>query len=410
MHLRVVVQNWKGVVGGGGTIADLDCGDCTMGMRLFRMPNLLRLSPASTIAHLQRDVNQSVHRFKTTIATSTISHHNHQPMRRSSQSAFVTAVGRAAWYRNSTSTACRTTTSYVAPVLLRPCRTTQFIPRRHQSLVSSPIAYDQDVSREPYRTRIIALASAKTQQETEWNSVLVVSVETACEGHTLLTINVGTTLSVGSLTDSYRVPGMFVQLRPRDSEAKGIKPSYFAISSPPTTSGIFEFLIKDGDSTAWINKLSEDEVIESSPIIGKGFQIAQMIPSPKDVILFATGSGIAPIRAAIESTINGVDVPKRRSVTLLYGARTPERMAYSDRFDKWTEIGVKVIPVISRPQDTTSWNGNTGYVQHILKEMGVQDPRNTAFILCGVKQMAIDVKSLLEDMGEIPEKNVLLNF
>lgn len=324
---------------------------------------------------------------------------------RSSQTAFVAAAAasRAAWhYCHPCISAPVSLNASPAVTSRRSSFVTSCLPRRRYSLVPY-------VARER-RNHVVPQASAETQQDAAWSDVHVTKVQSACEGHTLLTLNVGITFERGSLTDSYRIPGMFVQLRPVDAEARGIKPGFFAISSAPTISGIFEFLIKDTDSTAWINGLVDGDVIQSSPVMGKGFPFSSLPTPPSDVLLFATGSGIAPIRAAIESVLNGIDPRKRRSVILFYGARTPQNMPYTDRFPLWSDLGVKVVPIISRPQQASEpWTDRTGYVQHALAEIGITDPANTAAILCGVKGMAEEVKAALIDAG-VPESNVLFNF
>lgn len=316
---------------------------------------------------------------------------------RSSQGAFVSCVGRAAVVRH--------TALLSALAARRSFCSSSFLASRGKLSVGArgSAAWERACTGVGVRSAPVA---SVPQQEADWNDVQVLEVTRPCEAHTLLTLNVGVTFDVGSMCDSYRVPGMFVQLRP----SSDVKPAFVAISSPPTISGVFEFLVKDSDASSWIPSLREGDVIHSSPVMGKGFPIASLLPPPPDVLLFATGSGIAPIRAAIESVLNGVNPGKRRSVTLFYGARTPERMPYTDRFDEWKQVGVHVVPVISRPDSAAEpWDGYTGYVQHALDEVGVEDPPNTAALLCGVRGMTEDVRKRLVAAG-VPDGNILLNF
>lgn len=269
--------------------------------------------------------------------------------------------------------------------------------------------------RVPYRLRVLAQA-AQTQQQTEWNVVSIVENSVICEAHRYVVINVGTTGEKGSLSDSYRMPGMFVQIRQNDES----KPGFFAISSAPTISGYFEFLIKESDSSAWLSNLGPGDSVQMSPVMGKGFPMSKLdllsypaIPEeekPYDILLFATGSGIAPIRASIESMLNGIMPKTRRSVKLFYGARYPERMAYMDRFKLWEEDGVEVIPVMSRSGESKAqWNGQTGYIQDALMDYGIDNPKQTAALLCGVRGMTEDVKRYLIEAG-VSEDRILFNF
>ncbi|KAI3711605.1 hypothetical protein L1987_70144 [Smallanthus sonchifolius] len=73
---------------------------------------------------------------------------------------------------------------------------------------------------------------------------------------------------------------------------------------------------------------------------------ADQISPPEDyqsVLIFATGSGISPIRSLIES---GFSADKRSDVRLFYGARNLQRMAYQDRLKSWESnslIKVKLL-------------------------------------------------------------------
>ncbi len=120
----------------------------------------------------------------------------------------------------------------------------------------------------------------------------------------------------------------------------------------------------------------------------------------QNVLLFANGSGIAPLRAAIESDQLGIAKPGRggRTARLYFGVTTPEDMPYADKFREWEMNGVEVVPVISRPEEC-GWNGRSGYVQNALEEDGVPIPRNSGALLCGVKGMAESVKDLLAKAG-----------
>lgn len=270
--------------------------------------------------------------------------------------------------------------------------------------------------------RVLVRASAqaqqgRTQQETDWNVVRVLENSVACEAHRYVVVNVGVTSSTGSLIDAYRYPGMYVQMRLNENT----KPAFLAISCAPNLQGIFEFLIKDNDSTDWVSKLRAGDSVEMSPVRGRGFPISPTldvrgypaIPEeevPRDLLLFATGSGIAPIRACIESRLNGIKARSRRTVRLYYGARYPSRMAFKDRFPMWREDGIDVVPVMSQAElSDEPWDGKVGYVQDALKQEGVAYPKQTGALLCGLQGMTEDVRQMLVDAG-VPNDRILLNF
>jgi NAD(P)H-flavin reductase len=260
------------------------------------------------------------------------------------------------------------------------------------------------------------IASAN-QMSTDWNVVKVLENSQICEEHRYVVINVGTTAEKGSLCDAFRVPGMYVQLR----ENAACKPGFFSISSAPNVQGIFEFLIKETPHVEWISRLKPGGTVEMSPIMGNGFPIRKRLDldeypplpvdqQPLDILLFATGSGIAPIRSAIESRLNGIEPSRRRSVKLYYGARYPHRMPYMDRFKLWEADGIEIIPVMSRPEDAhDSWAGRSGYIQDALKQDGISSPAQTGALLCGVKGMTEDVKLILTSAG-VADDRILFNY
>lgn len=108
--------------------------------------------------------------------------------------------------------------------------------------------------------RLIAPKMA-TQQETAWNPVKVVENSPAAEDHRYVVIEVGVTSAKGSLIDSYRTPGQYVQIRPPGGE----KPGFFAISCAPNIQGFFEFLIKETEGSDWICKAKVGDVVRYPP-------------------------------------------------------------------------------------------------------------------------------------------------
>ncbi|KAE8732123.1 pKIWI502 protein [Hibiscus syriacus] len=178
----------------------------------------------------------------------------------------------------------------------------------------------------------------------------------------------------------------YLQLRLPDVE----KPSFLAIASPPSQSastGAFEFLVKKvaGSTAELLCGLKKGDVVELTQAMGNGFNIDKIDP-PEDyptVLIFATGSGISPIRSLIES---GFGADKRSDVGLYFGARNLRRMAYQDRFKDWESSGVKIVPVLSQPDD--SWTGESGYVQAAFaRAKQIHSPKGTGAVICGQIQM-----------------------
>ncbi|KAK9277220.1 hypothetical protein L1049_006759 [Liquidambar formosana] len=255
------------------------------------------------------------------------------------------------------------------------------------------------------RRRFATVAAAVRQDTTVWTQAPLSNVRPAAESLFHVTIDVSDSPDLAS---SHTCAGQYLQLRLPDDA----KPSFLAIASPPSFAaarGEFEFLVKSvaGSTAELLCGLNKGDVVELSQVMGRGFDVDRISP-PEDyatVLIFATGSGISPIRSLIES---GISANKRSDVRLYYGARNLQRMAYQDRFKDWESSGVKIVPVLSQPDD--SWMGERGYVQAAFaRAKKIFSPVSTGAVLCGQKQMTEEVTSILVADGVLSEK-ILKNF
>ena len=199
-----------------------------------------------------------------------------------------------------------------------------------------------------------------------WENSNILSNKREAEGMRIIEVEAST-----SIAASYISAGQYVQIK-----KDGGKPGFYAMASPPDGRNIFTFLVKESESNAFLVAMKDGDNVEVSSAQGKGFQIAEYLEKYKfdfpvtNVLLMATGSGLAPIAAAIESGLLGLKETKfnsliQRKATLYIGARSPQHIPFASKFPVWEEMGVKVIPVISQPP-AAGWDGRTGYIQEAL--------------------------------------------
>jgi len=243
-----------------------------------------------------------------------------------------------------------------------------------------------------------------------WSSVTVVSNEPASKSCVSVTVEVP-----GETAEGFEIPGQYCQLKV--SEDEEAKPIFLAIASPPAGEGStqFEFLIKKTDNNDWITEAPAGSVLQCSQVMGSGFPMKENLEGFKydfptqNVLLFAAGSGIAPIRSAIESGQLGIATGGAggRTARLYYGVRSVDDVPYVERFELWESMGFEIVPVVSQPAD--GYEGRCGYVQTALEEDGVPIPRNSGALLCGMKGMAESVTDILSRAG-VFEGRILTNF
>lgn len=209
-------------------------------------------------------------------------------------------------------------------------------------------------------------------------------------------------MELGGRRGTHTGPGQVVRVR-----VEGAGDGYFALSSAPAGDGHADLLIKRGAPLAdrIVATAKKGAQVEMTSVFGKGFPLEPA--RGRDLLLFAAGSGISPIRALVEHLLqHRADWGK---AALFYGQRGHTDFAYQKEHPAWHEAGVRVVLVASQPGD--GWEGARGYVQDVAHSLGFLDvdPRNAVAYLCGMKNMVAGVKEVLARAQVSPER-IFLNF
>ena len=116
----------------------------------------------------------------------------------------------------------------------------------------------------------------------------------------------------------------------------------------------------------------------------------------RDLLIVATGTGIAPFRSMIPAALE-----RGQRVTLFWGLRS-ERDLYLE--DEWRALAVRLPAftheiTLSRPG--SSWRGATGRVQRLIESRVTSVERLSAY-LCGSSAMIESVSELIRRVGDCP--------
>lgn len=258
------------------------------------------------------------------------------------------------------------------------------------------------------RLRSLTTAYAVQQDAAVWTPAPVSTVGAATADGSLSHVIVDLS-DAADLADSFTTPGQYLMIRVPSGNGDELKPAFMAIASPPGVGPRFEFLIKPvpGTTAERLCGLRDGDVVELGAVMGKGFALDRITPpdAAQTVLIFATGTWISTIRSLVEF---GFAANKRTDVRLYYGARSLQNMAYQDRFESWESSGLKIIPVLSKPDD--SWKGERGYVQNaFFKSKNIVNPSSTGAILCGPDQMQEEITSALVADG-VSQDKILTNY
>ncbi len=173
----------------------------------------------------------------------------------------------------------------------------------------------------------------------------------------------------------------------------GIGEAPISISSDPAKSKYFQHTIRHvGNVTNAMVKLKVGDKLGIRGAYGTGWNINLL--KNKNVLIVAGGIGLAPLRPVILQLAGQRGEFDR--VEILYGARTPGEMLFTDEYQTWRSKGLDVLPTVDNVPDTEEWKHSVGVVTGLFDEMQSM-PENTVVLTCGPEvMMQFVVKDLLE--------------
>jgi CDP-4-dehydro-6-deoxyglucose reductase len=103
--------------------------------------------------------------------------------------------------------------------------------------------------------------------------------------------------------------------------------------------------------------------------------------SDKPIILLASGTGFAPVKALVEHLIH---LKSPRPVSLYWGGRRPQDLYMHALCEQWQQIlpNFNYVPVVSDPLPEDGWTGRTGFV-HAAVMQDVPDLSGHQVYACG---------------------------
>ncbi len=160
-------------------------------------------------------------------------------------------------------------------------------------------------------------------------------------------------------------------------------------------------LIRSGSLTPRIFALKEGDGIFLGEKF-KGMFTLEQVPEQSNIVMVATGTGIAPYMSMIRTEYK--ERPNRR-FAVFHGARHSWDLGYRAELSTLAYYfkNFAYLPIISRHEDEKEgWTGHAGYVQDLWRKKtlesiwGVQPkPDDTHVFICGAPAMAEEMSQLL---------------
>lgn len=155
--------------------------------------------------------------------------------------------------------------------------------------------------------------------------------------------------------------GQYVDILMKDGTRRSL-----SMANPPHDDALLQLHLRNYGgpfSTHVFTAMKEKEILRFEGPLGTFFLRED---SAKPIILLASGTGFAPIKAIVESALHrGV----ARPMTLYWGGRRRGDLYLNDLAERWQrDHGVRYVPVLSEAQPEDQWTGRTGFVHRAVME------------------------------------------
>ncbi|MDQ8033076.1 CDP-6-deoxy-delta-3,4-glucoseen reductase [Bordetella genomosp. 1] len=159
--------------------------------------------------------------------------------------------------------------------------------------------------------------------------------------------------------------GQYVEIILKDNKRRS-----YSMAGAPHTGSPLELHIRhmpgglftDHVFGAGATQMKEREILRLEGPFGSFFLRED---SDKPIILLASGTGFAPVKAIVEHMIHK---EIRRPVTLYWGGRRPADLYMSALAQSWADTlpDFRFVPVISNALEEDGWTGRTGFVHEAV--------------------------------------------
>jgi ferredoxin/flavodoxin---NADP+ reductase len=187
----------------------------------------------------------------------------------------------------------------------------------------------------------------------------------------------------------------------------------YSISSGSLVEEYIEFyvsLVTSGELTPRLFHLPVGERLFIGPK-GKGLFTLDRVAAGKNIVLVATGTGLAPYISMVRSLALEESCPTR-TITILHGAKYSWDLGYRAELESLGRAcpSFHYLPIITQPGEDKSWNGRVGRLNEWIAKPELADicqvpidGQQTDFFLCGHPEMVISCAAIMKEKGFIEE-------
>jgi CDP-4-dehydro-6-deoxyglucose reductase, E3 len=199
-------------------------------------------------------------------------------------------------------------------------------------------------------------------------------------------------------TENFRFrPGQFIDFLLKDGKRRS-----YSLANAPRDDNMLELHIRKVEgglfTTQVFETMKEKDILRFEGPHG-GFFLREETNKP--VVLLASGTGFAPIKAIVEESLSKQST---RPMTIYWGCRKPEDLYLTELAQRWSNAfsHIHYVPVVSDAGPAEGWNGRTGFVhQAVMSDF----PNLSAYEVyaCGAPVMVDSARNDFIGKCQLPE-------
>lgn len=184
----------------------------------------------------------------------------------------------------------------------------------------------------------------------------------------------------------------------------------YSIASPAQEKRFYEFYlvrVADGRLTPRLWELQSGDPLFMDPN-PKGHFTLEGIPQDRNVVMVATGTGLAPYRSMIQSFPFAGTNRRWNRLAVLHSCRREEDLGYREEFKERAREDSQLVylPTCTREPEHSPWSGLRERIHGLLEPERFKtlagfelDPATTHLLLCGHPEMIDQCEALLQKRG-----------
>lgn len=170
---------------------------------------------------------------------------------------------------------------------------------------------------------------------------------------------------------------------------------YYSLASPPSQTNRLVLLVSladQGPGSGYLFKRQEGDELE---FVGPNGSFCLREDLQRDILLVATGTGIAPFRSMLHTVF---ERPLTKTVTLYWGLRCEDDVYYQDELEAFARRYANFSYVMTLSRSKKAWTGARGRVTHLVER--IPSVNNLAVYICGNRKMVTDVTKMIRQKGD----------